>query len=110
MRIGGTGSGVGTGGMATKVEAAGIATAAGITTVLTSTAQFAEVMAGHDVGTVFAPTGSRRGLPAALAGARHHSARAGCVLDQGAVHAVVDRRKSLLPAGIVVGGGQLRRR
>ena len=34
------------GGMATKVEAAGIATAAGITTVLTSTAQSGEVLAG----------------------------------------------------------------
>ena len=74
---------VGTGGMATKVEAAGIATAAGITTVLTSTAQFSEVMAGHDVGTVFAPHRLAARLPAALAGARDHpagpaAARPGC--------------------------------
>ena len=60
VRIGGSGCRVGTGGMVTKVEAAGIATTAGITTVLTSTAQVSEALAGHDVGTVFAPTGSRR--------------------------------------------------
>ena len=100
VRIGGSGSGVGTGGMATKVEAAGIATAAGITTVLTSTAQFSEVMAGHDVGTVFAPTGSRR-TSRLLWLAHATTPRGRLLLDQGAVHAVVDRRKSLLPAGIV---------
>ena len=48
--------------------------------------------------------------PAALAGARDHPARAGCCSTTGAVAAVVDRRKSLLPAGIVCGRGQLRRR
>src|SRR5665647_1325091 len=41
VKIGGSGSGVGSGGMATKVEAAAIATAAGITTILTSTDQAA---------------------------------------------------------------------
>jgi glutamate 5-kinase len=100
VRIGGTGSGVGTGGMTTKVEAAGIATAAGITTVLTSTARFTDAMAGHDVGTVFAPTGSRR-ASRLLWLAHATTPRRRLVLDQGAVHAVVDRRKSLLPAGIV---------
>src|SRR3954451_8788886 len=100
VRIGGAGSGVGTGGMTTKVEAAGIATAAGITTVLTSTARFTDAMAGHDVGTVFAPTGSRR-ASRLLSLAHATTPRGRLVLDQGAVHAVVDRRKSLLPAGIV---------
>jgi glutamate 5-kinase len=100
VRIGGSGSGVGTGGMTTKVEAAGIATAAGITTVLTSTARFTDAMAGHDVGTVFVPTGSRR-ASRLLWLAHATTPRGRLLLDQGAVHAVVDRRKSLLPAGIV---------
>src|SRR5665811_847435 len=44
VKVRGSGTGVGTGGMATKIEAAAIATAAGITTMLTSTAQAAEAM------------------------------------------------------------------
>ncbi|MGZ4601498.1 glutamate 5-kinase [Oryzihumus sp.] len=100
VRIGGSGSAVGTGGMATKVEAAAIATGAGIPTVLTSTAQAAEALAGEDVGTFFAPTGSRR-ASRLLWLAHATSPRGRLVLDPGAVRAVVERRKSLLPAGIV---------
>jgi glutamate 5-kinase len=86
--------------MATKVEAAAIATAAGITTMLTSTAQAAQAMAGQDVGTLFVPTGSRR-ASRLLWLAHATTARGRLILDDGAVAAVVDRRKSLLPAGIV---------
>ena len=56
----GSGSKVGTGGMTTKIEAAGIATAAGITTVLTSADQAYAALAGDEVGTLFLPTGTRR--------------------------------------------------
>ena len=78
--------------------------------MLTSTAQFPRgAWPAHDVGTVFAPTGSRR-ASRLLWLAHATTPRGRLLLDQGAVHAVVDRRKSLLPAGIVVGGGQLRRR
>ena len=100
VRIRGSGTGVGTGGMTTKIEAAAIATAAGITTVLTSAARAAEAMAGQDVGTLFAPTGSRR-ASRLLWLAHATTARGRLILDDGAVAAVVERRKSLLPAGIV---------
>ena len=86
--------------MTTKIEAAAIATAAGITTMLTSTEQAAEAMAGEDVGTLFAPTGSRR-ASRLLWLAHATTARGRLILDDGAVAAVVDRRKSLLPAGIL---------
>ena len=100
IRVRGSGTGVGTGGMTTKIEAAAIATAAGITTMLTSTAQAAEAMAGGDVGTLFVPTGSRR--PSRLLWLAHATtARGRLILDDGAVTAIVDARKSLLPAGIV---------
>jgi glutamate 5-kinase len=106
VRIGAAGSaGVGTGGMVTKVEAAGIATTAGIPTLLTSAALAGPGLVGEDVGTWFAPRGRRtRSRLLWLA----HAARAagGLVLDDGAVAAVVDRRMSLLPAGILrVEGG-----
>ena len=85
--------------MTTKIEAAGIATAAGITTVLTSAERAGEALAGEEVGTVFLPTGSPR--PSRLLWLAHATtARGRLVLDDGAVGAVVGRRKSLLPAGI----------
>jgi glutamate 5-kinase len=97
--IGGTGSSVGSGGMVTKVEAASIANAAGITTVLTSAEQVGRALAGEDVGTVFVPTGSRRtSRKLWLAHATTPMGR--LVLDPGAVRAVTERRTSLLPAGI----------
>jgi len=100
IRIRGSGTGVGTGGMTSKIEAAAIATAAGITTMLTSAAQAAQALAGGDVGTLFVPTGSRR--PSRLLWLAHATTAHGrLVLDDGAVAAVIDRRKSLLPAGIL---------
>lgn len=52
VRIGGTGSSVGSGGMVvTKVEAAGIAGAAGIPTLLTRLDDVSGVLAGEDRGT-----------------------------------------------------------
>jgi glutamate 5-kinase len=52
-------NGVGTGGMATKVEAAFIAAHAGVPVVVTSSAQAAAALAGERVGTLFAPLGRR---------------------------------------------------
>ena len=100
VQIGGTGSaGVGTGGMQTKVEAARIATGAGIPVVLTSTDNAARALAGDDVGTMFHPTGRRR--PTRLLWLAHATEPKGqVVLDEGAVRAVVDRRASLLAAGV----------
>ena len=100
VRVGGTGSaGVGLGGMSTKVEAAAIATSAGIPVLLGSAADVARAMSAADVGTVFHPTGERTSTR--LLWLAHASSAVGRLhLDAGAVAAVVTRRKSLLPAGI----------
>jgi glutamate 5-kinase len=93
------GSAVGTGGMITKIEAARIATSAGIPAVLASAEQVALVMAGDEVGTCFHPTGKRR--PTRLLWLKHASdARGELILDAGAVRALTQRKASLLPAGI----------
>ncbi|AQS69636.1 glutamate 5-kinase [Streptomyces pactum] len=92
-------AGVGTGGMATKVEAARIAAAAGIPVVLTSAVHAADALAGKDTGTYFHTTGKRSADR--LLWLQHASTPQGAlVLDDGAVRAVVEGRKSLLPAGI----------
>jgi glutamate 5-kinase len=90
----------GIGGMATKVDAALIASSAGIPVVVTDTASAAAALAGAPVGTYFAAVGGRR--PATrLLWLRHAAvARGDLRLDPGAVAAVLTRRASLLPAGI----------
>jgi glutamate 5-kinase len=100
VEIGSTGkAGVGTGGMVTKVEAARIAAAAGIPVVLTSAVHAADALSGGDTGTYFHPTGKRSADR--LLWLQHASTPQGSLtLDDGAVRAVVERRKSLLPAGI----------
>ncbi|HYZ53194.1 MAG TPA: glutamate 5-kinase [Streptosporangiaceae bacterium] len=100
IRIGGSrGSGPGTGGMATKVESAMIATGAGIPTVVAGADQAAAALAGDPAGTYFAATG-RRPRTRLLWLAHAAVARGQLRLDSGAVDAVVTRRASLLPAGI----------
>jgi len=89
----------GIGGMATKVEAAMIATSAGIPTVVADAADAAAALAGEAVGTYFAARG-RRTSTRLLWLAHAAAARGSLHLDQGAVEAVVTRRASLLPAGI----------
>ncbi|WP_169164940.1 glutamate 5-kinase [Cellulomonas taurus] len=98
------GSGVGTGGMVTKLESVAIATASGIPVVLTSAAQVAGALAGEDVGTWFAATG-RRTSTRLLWLAYAARTRGRLVLDDGAVTAVVERGKSLLPAGVTSAEG-----
>jgi glutamate 5-kinase len=101
VRAGKTGQGgVGRGGMSTKVESALIATAAGIPTVVTSAAQAAAALAGQPAGTYFAATGQRP-RTRLLWLAHAAVARGSLKLDKGAVDAVVNRRASLLPAGII---------
>jgi glutamate 5-kinase len=100
VRVGKTGQGgVGRGGMSTKVESAQIATAAGIPTVVTSAPQATAALAGEPVGTYFAPKGQRP-RTRLLWLAHAAVARGSLKLDNGAVDAVVNRRASLLPAGI----------
>ena len=100
VRAGKTGaSGVGRGGMSTKVDSALIATSAGIPTVVTTAAHAASALAGHPTGTYFAPTGQRQSTRM-LWLAHAAVARGSVKLDDGAVEAVIVRRASLLPAGI----------
>jgi glutamate 5-kinase len=94
------GDAVGSGGMATKLAAARIAAGAGVPTLLANARDAAAALAGEDIGTCFHPTGQR--APARLLWLAHATTGRGrLVLDDGAVGAVVDRRSSLLPAGIV---------
>jgi glutamate 5-kinase len=96
---GSSGAGVGTGGMATKVDAARMAASGGVTTIITSATNAAAALAGKDVGTVFHPTGPRR--PSRLLWLQHASTPTGQLhLDAGAVTAIVHRGASLLPAGV----------
>ncbi|MEV6243955.1 glutamate 5-kinase [Lentzea sp. NPDC051838] len=92
-------SGLGTGGMASKLAAARLASSAGIPVLLTSATEASRALSSADVGTAFAATGSRLTARrfwlgyATDANGRLH-------LDDGAVAAVVGRRRSLLAAGI----------
>ena len=93
------GTSIGSGGMTTKLEAARIATSAGISVVLTSAENAASALAGHETGTYFAPVGKRR--PRRLLWLAHASVTRGRLrLDEGAVRAVTERKASLLAAGI----------
>jgi glutamate 5-kinase len=105
VRAGKTGaSGLGRGGMSTKVDSALIAASAGIPAVVTSASEAGQALAGEPTGTYFAPTGTRPS-------ARHlwlaHAAvaRGTLKLDDGAVEAITLRRASLLPAGITAATG-----
>ncbi|AIY00639.1 gamma-glutamyl kinase [Arthrobacter sp. PAMC 25486] len=92
-------AGVGTGGMATKVQAAMIAAETGIPALVTSTGQAGAALAGQDVGTWFGINGNKR--PVRMLWLAHLAdLRGRLVLDDGAVRAVGERHKSLLPAGI----------
>jgi len=92
----------GVGGMATKIEAARIATESGIATVITSGERpqpLLRLLAGERPGTVFlpadrTPSARRRWLAFGL------PARGALVIDDGARDAL-RRGKSLLPAGLV---------
>ena len=97
--------GLGTGGMATKLEAARIATHSGVPVVLTSAPLAAAALSGAAVGTFFHRVRTR---PAArLFWLAHATAPRGRLhLDAGAVQAVVGRRASLLPAGITAVDGR----
>jgi glutamate 5-kinase len=105
VRAGTTGaSGLGTGGMASKLAAARLASSAGIPVLLAAAAEAGRALADADVGTAFAAGGSRLSARrfwlgyAADASGRLH-------LDAGAVTAVLHRRRSLLAAGITGADG-----
>jgi glutamate 5-kinase len=104
VRVARPGAGsLGRGGMATKITAAAVAAAAGIPVLLaaaedvTSALDASEV--GPKVGTAFRPSGRR--MSARRFWLLHAAdVRGSLDLDAGAVAAVIDRRRSLLAAGI----------
>ena len=99
VEVSGRGSAVGTGGMVTKLDAAAIATGSGIPVMLTSAANVGAALAGEGVGTWFTATGHRKSARRLwLAHAARTSGRV--LLDDGAVRAITDGKKSLLAAGI----------
>ena len=92
-------SGIGSGGMLTKVEAARIATGAGIGTVLTSLKNLASALSGNDVGTYFQPAANKKS--SRMLWLQHAAKPHGRVIvDAGAMVALRDRGVSLLPAGV----------
>ena len=103
--VGGAGSGVGLGGMTTKLEAASIATGDGIPVVLCRADALESVLSGEPVGTVFHPRGRRRSTRQLwLAHATEPLGQ--LIVDNGAAEAVAAHGKSLLPAGITAVRGE----
>jgi glutamate 5-kinase len=100
---GGSTSGVGTGGMASKVEAARRATFAGADVVIAAAREaniVARVLAGEDVGTVFAA------VPQKLSARKHWIAytlrpRGVVLVDRGAAEVIGKQNKSLLAVGVL---------
>ncbi len=100
--IGTAGSSWGTGGMTTKIEAARIATAAGIHTVITqgqTPENILKIVQGEAIGTLFEaqpkqPSARKRWIAGSLIPAGR------LYLDLGATKAIRSAGKSLLPAGI----------
>ena len=108
---GGVGGALGRGGMQTKLRASRLAARSGAHTVIVGGAieqVLARLKAGERLGTLLAP---ERGLLAArkqwLAG--HLQTRGTLVLDAGAVKALSQDRKSLLPVGVKAVQGSFRR-
>jgi glutamate 5-kinase len=99
---GGAGTSRGTGGMATKIEAAKLATRSGITVVITEGSipnVIIRLAEGESVGTLFLPASTKlesrqRWMVSRLA------SRGKIVIDDGAATAVRRQKGSLLPAGI----------
>jgi glutamate 5-kinase len=102
--LGGRGSGIGRGGMVTKVQASLMASEAGIPVVLTRADQVSKALLGEVTGTVFEPSGRRRS-PRQMWLAHATTARGSVQIDEGAVRALRQRQASLLAAGVVGASG-----
>jgi glutamate 5-kinase len=103
-----TTSGPGKGGMASKLEAARVATAAGENVIICSGRRLgvlADLMAGKKVGTLFIAQGPAVGARKRWIGFAARSA-GHLVLDDGACRAVVEQGRSLLAIGIAEVRGQ----
>ncbi|OBC15901.1 glutamate 5-kinase [Mycobacterium sp. 852013-50091_SCH5140682] len=103
--VAGRGSHLGTGGMASKLSSALLAADAGVPVLLAAAADAAAALRDASVGTVFAPRSER--MSARRFWVRYAAESAGALtLDDGAVRAVIQQRRSLLPAGITQVSGR----
>ncbi|WP_100459378.1 glutamate 5-kinase [Mycobacteroides abscessus] len=97
--IAGPGGSRGTGGMASKLSSALLASDAGVPVLLASATEAAAALGDGSCGTVFAARPQR--MSARKFWVRYAAEATGSLtLDAGAVRAVVASRRSLLPAGI----------
>ena len=98
---GGSGTANGTGGMATKIEGAKVASGAGVAVVICSAAEsdvLKKAVEGTVKGTYFKPG---EGMKTRLQWMAFYAQAAGCIyIDEGAARALCERGKSLLPAGV----------
>lgn len=100
----------GTGGMATKIEAAKLATASGVTVVIANGNEpdvMLRLAEGEAVGTCFRPTTSR--LESRKRWLLSRISKGNLSIDGGAVAALRQQNKSLLPAGITRAAGRFER-
>jgi glutamate 5-kinase len=107
---GDSGSGVGTGGMATKIQAAELATRSGTEVVITAGAEpdvLLRLAAGEALGTRFLTTVSR--VESRKRWILAEPPNGDIFLDHGAVEALVQHNKSLLPVGVVDVSGEFER-
>ncbi|WP_197320263.1 glutamate 5-kinase [Saccharomonospora sp. NB11] len=100
LAVGRSSSGLGTGGMMSKVAAARTAAAAGIPVLIAAAQDAPSALKAADVGTAFTPAPSRMSARRFWLGYAAGS-QGRLVLDDGAVTAVVRHRRSLLAAGVV---------
>jgi glutamate 5-kinase len=111
VKVGDRGSQWGTGGMMTKIEAARIATAAGVRTVITEGRRpenLPKILSGEALGTQFTPhtppsNARKRWIASGVIPAGR------LYLDEGAVQAICQAGKSLLAAGITEVEGEFER-
>lgn len=108
---GDAGSPYGVGGMITKIEAAKLATASGVTVVIANGTKpdiLKQIVSGEKVGTVFLPRTTKmesrkRWMLSGLA------SKGKLIIDDGAVSALKNKGGSLLPAGIIRVEGDFQR-
>ncbi|MBI5670201.1 MAG: glutamate 5-kinase [Chloroflexi bacterium] len=107
---GGAGSGVGTGGMATKIQAAQLASRSGVTTVIASGKEpdvLARILAGERLGTRFEPAVSH--LESRKRWLLADKPRGLLRVDSGAATKLLKGGASLLPVGVTAVEGEFRR-
>ncbi|MGF2945880.1 glutamate 5-kinase [Mycobacterium sp. Lab-001] len=101
----GPGSHLGTGGMVSKMSSALLAADAGVPVLLAAASDAASALADASPGTVFAARPNR--MSARRFWVRYAAEAGGALtLDEGAVRAVVDQRRSLLAAGVIAVSGR----